>query len=234
MAAGLGMMASKNRTALGSIGEGGMAGLNNYTTGLNALNQQRVALDGLGDKYTLAQAQAKQGNFKTAAELAHNSDTFNSDVYGKQIADRRVSVQDANNIRSQNTQQIWHDQQMDRYDATDATRNRQIDAQSNDKQDATAYRSDTAANKLAQDSYQRPKAAALAALDKDPMFKLLPPDQQAAAKTKAELSAWAALTPDQKQRLNPMRAAAEAAGGGRPQSAGKSYTLNSSGQVTLN
>jgi muramidase (phage lysozyme) len=82
MMAGLGMMAGKSRYAMQNIGEGGIAGLKQYTAQEENRIKDEMAIQQHRDSVVAAQQAAKAGNFKTAAELAKNADLTNASNYG--------------------------------------------------------------------------------------------------------------------------------------------------------
>jgi len=88
MQAGLGMMASKSHFALQSIGEGGIQGLQGYTTQMNDIRAQDNALQQHNDALLMAQQAAKLGQYKTAADIANSHNANTTRMYGSDIQQR--------------------------------------------------------------------------------------------------------------------------------------------------
>lgn len=74
MQAGLGMMASKNRSVLGALGEGGIGALSTFASSMRDAKREQADLQKHAESLRIAQQAAKQGNYRTAAEMKKNAD----------------------------------------------------------------------------------------------------------------------------------------------------------------
>ena len=93
IAAGLGMMSSKNRSFLGGAGEGGLLGLRQYTDAIKDVAKTDAELQRHRDNLLMAQAEAKRGNFKTAADLANQETSRLLTLHGQNVQERRADMQ---------------------------------------------------------------------------------------------------------------------------------------------
>lgn len=102
MQAGLGMMASKNSSFLGSVAEGGTAGLGVYAKGMQDVRGEERDIDLHGEKLQIAQDAAKGSRFKEAADIKRSMDKNSTDIYKQEYTawlndkrdELRVQLQD--------------------------------------------------------------------------------------------------------------------------------------------
>lgn len=88
MEAGLGIMAAggRNGSFLGAIGEGGIGGMRSYAQAMKDVRARGDQLEQGRDRLAIAQAEAKAGRFKTAADMANNENTRRITMRGQDRA----------------------------------------------------------------------------------------------------------------------------------------------------